>query len=206
MIDRETKEDFEQTIERLKKMKARIRGCCIKSMVDSLLGTKEERLLPSIQQKVKEYGFKEDLKEISVLKWYPFTLIMASIFSFYEVLDWTEEDVKKAGRNCPRSSGQFVFRTLAFSMYLEGAFKMLNHIWKRLVGLGEIESVELNKQEKYAIARVRNFPVHPLCCVFLEGFGEGFGKFLIQAKKFWCKESKCSFKGDPYHEFILRWE
>jgi len=201
-----TEESFQETIDRLKEMGIKIRGCCVRNMADSLIGTEKESLLDDIQQKARDYGLEEDLRKINVLKWYPFALNIAAIFSFYEVLGWTEEDIKTAGRNCPSSSAQLVFRTLAFSMSLEKSFKMLDHIWKSMIGVGEIESVELNTKEKYAIARIRNFPIHPFCCIFIEGFGEGFGKLLIEAEKYECKETKCPFRGDEYHEYFLTWE
>ena len=208
MQDQKSKKDFKETIERLKKLEGKIRGCCLKTMIDSLLGSEKKEFLSAIQQKLTEYGFKEDLRKVSALKWYPASFIIAAIFSFYEVLNWRESDIREAGRNCPKSSAQLIFRisTSIYAVSLEKAFRMLSYFWKKLVNFGELESVELNEKEKYLIARLKNFPIHPLYCVFIEGFGEGLGKLIIKTKKIWCKETKCYFKGDSYHEFVARWE
>lgn len=204
----EAEEDFDKTIERLRKMEGKIRGCCLKSMVDFLLGSEKKKFLPDIQNKLAEYGFEEDLREVRTLTWYPVSYIIASLFSFYEVLDWGEEEIKQAGRNCPKSSAQIVFRisTSIYVISLEKAFTMLPSAWKKLVNFGSLKGFELNKKEKYLTARIRDFHVHPLYCKFIEGFGEGLGKVLIRSEKISCEERKCDFRGDPYHEFVVRWE
>jgi predicted hydrocarbon binding protein len=204
-MQKELKDNFKKTIERLKSLEGNIRGCCLKSMVDALLEAKEEKFLPAIQQKLTEYGFEEDLRKIGALKWYPVAFIIASIFSFYEVLNWEESDIKEAGRNCPNSSAQILFRLSVYTISFEKVFQKLSYFWQKLVGLGELESVELNEEEKYGIVRIKKFPIHPLYCVFIKGFGEGFGKLLIKSEKVSVEETKCIHKGDKYHEFVVRW-
>jgi len=199
---------FDKTIERLRKMEGKIRGCCLKSMVDFLMGSENKKFLPEIQNKLAEYGFEEDLREVKTLTWYPVSYIIASLFSFYEVLNWGEEEIKQAGRNCPKSSAQIVFRisTSIYVLSLKKAFTMLPSAWKKLVNFGSLKGFELNEKAKYLTARIRDFHVHPLYCKFIEGFGEGLGKVLIRSEKISCEERKCDFRGDPYHEFVVRWE
>jgi len=199
---------FDKTIERLRKMEGKIRGCCLKSMVDFLMGSENKKFLPEIQNKLAEYGFEEDLREVKTLTWYPVSYIIASLFSFYEVLKWGEEEIKQAGRNCPKSSAQIVFRisTSIYVLSLKKAFTMLPSAWKKLVNFGSLKGFELNEKAKYLTARIRDFHVHPLYCKFIEGFGEGLGKVLIRSEKISCEERKCDFRGDPYHEFVVRWE
>ena len=208
MQNQELKENFKETVERLKKLEGKIRGCCLKTMVDSLLESKDKNSLPVIQKKLAEYGFKEDLKRVSALKWYPVSFIIASIFSFYEVLNWNESDMKEAGRNCPKSSAQLIFRIAmkSFAISIDKAFPLLNYFWRKLVDFGKLEGIELNKKGKCGIARITGFPIHPLYCVFIEGFGEALGKMIIKSEKISVKEVKCSLKGAPYHEFFIKWE
>ncbi|MBD3208214.1 MAG: hypothetical protein GF370_02040 [Candidatus Nealsonbacteria bacterium] len=206
--DIEFEKDFQQTIERLKKMEGQIRGCCLKTMVDFLLKTEDKKFLPDIQNKLAEYGFDRDLREVKILNWYPVSYIIASFFSFYEVLDWGEEEVKQAGRNCPKSSALIMFRisTSIYVISMEKAFMMLPSAYKKLVNFGSLEASELNKEERYFTARIKDFPVHPLYCKFIEGFGEGLWEVLTSSEEISCKERKCNFRGGPYHEFILKWE
>ena len=206
--DIKIKESFKETIERLNEMKGKIRGCCLKTMVDFLLKSEDKKLLPDIQSKLAEYGFEEDLREVKILDWYPISYIIASFFSFYEVLDWGEEEIKQAGRNCPKSSALIMFRisTSIYVISMERAFAMLPSAYKKLVDFGSLEASELNKGERYFTARIKDFPVHPLYCKFIEGFGEGLWEVLTSSEEISCKERKCSFRGDPYHEFILKWE
>ncbi|MBD3207846.1 MAG: hypothetical protein GF370_00100 [Candidatus Nealsonbacteria bacterium] len=204
----ELKKDFQKTIKRLKKMEGKIRGCCLKSMVDFLLSSEDKKFLPDIQNKLSEYGFKEDLRRVKTLTWYPVSYIIASLFSFYEILEWGDEEIRQAGRNCPKSSAQIVFRisTSIYVLSLEKAFAMLPSAWRKLVNFGNLKGFELNEKEKYLTARIRDFPVHPLYCKFIEGFGEGLGKVLIRSEKISCRERKCVFQGDSYHEFVVRWQ
>jgi len=78
-------------------------------------------------------------------------------------------------------------------------------IWKKHWTIGELIPVELNEKEKYAILRVKGFNLHSVYCHYLAGYFAGILQMLVKLPKTNSQETKCSFKGAPYHEFLIKW-
>lgn len=197
--------DFKLTIEKLKKMEGKVRGSCSESMIEYLKNIGKEDYLPKIEAKLKEYGFEEKIRKIDPLRWYPIAFEVALIFSIYEILDWKKEQLKELGRNIPKIS--FIVRLLMkYFVSTERSYRAARVYWKKHFDSGEFQSVELNKKGKYILVRIKNFDLHPLYCIFLEGYLETMTNFIIKSKKIWTTETKCTFKDDPYHEYLMKWE
>ena len=58
--------------------------------------------------------------------------------------------------------------------------------------------------EKYAIARIENFELCPSHCCTLKGYFLSVVKMIL-GRPISCEETKCTFRGDEYHEFRITW-
>ena len=85
-------------------------------------------------------------------------------------------------------------------------FRESPRYWKKNYDFGELEASEFNEKEKYVVLQVKNFKFHPVMCIFFAGYFLQTAKFVIKSEKITIEETKCMFKGDPYHEYIIRWK
>ena len=76
--------------------------------------------------------------------------------------------------------------------------------WPRYYTVGLLEMPEFSEEKRYAILTLKDFKDHPLHCVLLRGY---FGKIaeMVVNNPIKCKETKCMFRGDSYHEFLMTW-
>jgi len=177
---------------------------------DLLLGT-----ISYIKQREGDFGFEEIKKElnrlgcsmninnINKLKWYPKNVNVLIYFLCTQIFGWGKEDIFELGRSAPKLA--LITRTLAkYFISVERIFKESSKNWEKYVDFGKAEIGELNSKERYAIVKISDYKFHPVACWYLEGFFVGLLDFVVEGKKT-IEETKCMHKGNPYHEFILRW-
>lgn len=198
-------ENFKETIKRIAKEGYQTRGDLLILIEDYLRKKGLEKFFPKIKEKMAEYGYPLDSKEINIMGWYPLAMEIALIFSLVDVLKWTEKEIKILGKDFTRLS--FIEKILTkYLISPQVTFKASQLIWRKHMDKGELEGVELNEKEKYAIFRLKDFHIHPLYCQFLSGMLETFGDYVTGSKENICQETKCTFKGDSYHEFLIKWK
>ncbi len=64
--------------------------------------------------------------------------------------------------------------------------------------------VEHNSDKKYVVVRIKEFDLHPVFCRCLEGYFVTFAT-LVSGTKTKCKEIKCTFEGDGYHDYLIEY-
>ena len=197
--------DFKETIDRLKKLNARTRGDLLDVADDYLKKTGREKFLDKIVVKTSDYGYSLIFKEIHAMQWYPVAIEVALLFSMIEILGWEERNIKEFAKSFVKLS--FLERILAkYFITVEKTYHQASLIWRRHMDSGELETPEFNREKKYCVLRLKGLDLHPLYCIFLTGMFEGMAEFITGSKINHCRESKCVFKGEPYHEFIVSWE
>jgi len=194
-----------ETVKRVAKTGAKTRGDLLIMAEDYLAEIGKKEYFPQIKEKMQEYGYPLDSKEINVMSWYPMAMEISFIFSLVEVLNWGEKEITKLGRDFTRIS--FIEKIVAkYLLSPQVTFEKANEIWRKHMDTGELESVELNEIEKYAIFRLKNFDIHPIYCQFLCGMLESFCDIVTKSKENLCRETKCTFRGADWHEFLITWK
>jgi hypothetical protein len=79
-------------------------------------------------------------------------------------------------------------------------------LWKKHYTIGELIPVELNEEKNYAILRLKEFNIHPILCLYLGGYFCGITQMIVKVQQINFKETKCTFRGDDYHEFLIAWK
>jgi len=92
---------------------------------------------------------------------------------------------------------------------VEQIFKSTPRLWARYFDIGLLETVDFHNIEKRGgsvILRIKNFKVHPFYCFYLSHFFIGITKLVDpRLKEIKIEETKCMFRGDNYHEYLLKW-
>jgi len=87
--------------------------------------------------------------------------------------------------------------------------KTTPRLWERYYNVGLLEGLDFENYKKggSGIMRLKNFKLHPLHCFFLGHFFLGIARLSkprpLEEIDF--KETKCVFRGDPYHEYLIKW-
>ena len=76
-------------------------------------------------------------------------------------------------------------------------------MWKEHYSAGTLESGHY--EDGYATIILKDFDVSPLFCEYLRGFFKGIAN-LTKVKNIKVEETKCTFRGDKYHEYTFTWK
>ena len=93
---------------------------------------------------------------------------------------------------------------MKYFISIEVMAKEAPKMWKRYYTIGDLKIIEINKEKRLGIIRLENFRVLPEQCNALEGFFSNIVKMVV-GSPVTSEETKCIFRGDDYHEFVLRW-
>jgi len=196
-----TKEKVQDLI---KNTKGHIRGVGIKQDWSFVLREKGREGLEKLENKMKGLGYPLRYDEIKTGGTYPLGVDRVSLLLMKELFGFGKEDFIKMGMSYLELS--LIFKI--FARYLLSPKKIVQRapkIWKEYYDVGLLKVVNFDEEKKQLILRIEDFQIDPIYCWIYEG---NFKKSLQVVTKgnVTCKETKCTFRGDPYHEFLLTWD
>lgn len=179
------------------------RGANLKTDWEVILSRYGDEGLKKLEAKMAELGYPVKYDEIETMNFYPVGLDALSILSIKEVFNLSDQELKELGAEAVKFS-LFLKILIKYFPSLNLLAKEAPKMWREHYSVGDLEVVETNEKEKYIILRIKNFGFHPAQCANLQGY---FSKILQMAVKapVTCEETKCTFRGDAYHEFVIKW-
>ena len=192
-----------EKVKELMKIKGEIRGAHIKDDWSLILEKRGEEGVKEIEDRMVELGLPLKYKEIKALEFYPLGWGIISYLTIKEIFNLDEEDIKKWGA----SAVKFSLLMKIFMKYfasLKLISKQIPTIWREHYTIGDLEMSEFSKEKRYVILRLRNFKIDPAYCPLSNGYFSKVAEMIVK-NPVTGKETKCPFKGDPYHEFLLTW-
>lgn len=189
---------------KLVETKGEARGINFKTDWEVVLSKYGQEGLKKLEEKMAELGYPLKYEEIETMGFYPVGLDALSILSIREVFDLDDRELKELGAAAVKFS-LFLKILIKYFPSLQLLAKEAPKMWQKHYSIGELEVVETNEKEKRAILRIKNFGFHPAQCINLQGY---FSKILQMAVKapVTCEETRCTFRGDDYHEFLIKWK
>jgi len=179
------------------------RGINLKTDWEVILSKYGKEGLEKLEAKMAELGYPVKYNEIRTMDFYPVGLDALSVLSIKEVFDLDDQELKELGAAAVKFS-LFLKILIKYFPSLNLLAKEAPKMWRKHYSVGDLEVVETNEKEKRAVLRIKNFSFHPSQCANLQGY---FSKILEMAVKahVTCAETKCTFRGDAYHEFVIKW-
>lgn len=162
-----------------------------------------EEGLKKVEKRMAELGYPLKLGEIRTMDFYPLGLELLSMLVIKEVFEMSEKDLEEMGALAVTFS---IFIKL-FLRYFTSISLVANQIpamFRKHYTVGEMEITEINEEENYLVAQVRDFDIHPVYCSVFKGYFSKVMKF-VKGKDMKIKETKCSCQGDSHHEFFITW-
>ena len=189
---------------KLLEIKGEVRGA-------TLIGDKEYVLthcgkdkLQKVEERLRSLDIGLDYEKINDLDFYPAGFRIISLLVIKEVCNLSEDDIKSLCFLQPKFS--LVVKIFArFLLSPRKALEQTSKFWREYFTVGDLILKEFNEKEGYIIFQLKNFKIHPLYCKCLEGYIKGIVEMIVRNEKVECRETKCVFKGNPYHEFLVQW-
>jgi len=187
----------------VKEINGEVRGVALKDDLDYILEIKGEQGLERVEQRMAKLGYALKRKDIKSTNFYPMGIGAILSLTIKEVFNFNEKDFEKMGFSEVKFS-IFVKIFMKYFSSLKLVAEQVPNMWQRHYTVGELEMPEYSEKEKYIILRVKNFKIEPMYCNLSIGYFSKIAEMLGKGSVT-CKETKCMFKGDPYHEFLLTW-
>jgi len=196
-----------EEIKKLMEIKSQARGVVFKTDTEYVLAEKGEEGLREVEKELERMGCPIKYREIKTMEFYPAGLRVLSLLAIKKTFNFDDKKIENMGLIATKKS-IIIKLFIRFFLSLQRVFfKEAPRIWQKHWTKGELIPVELDEEKKYAILRLKNFSLHPLyCSVYLQGYFAGILQMLIKSPEMTCQETKCSFKGDEYHEYLIKWE
>lgn len=199
-------EPTKETAKKLMEIKGEVRGVTLKTDMEYILKEKGENGLKKLEDELKGLGQPINFREIKTMAFYPVGLRALSLLAIKRVFDFDDEKIKEIGFFATKTSLIIKLFVRYFLSVQRVFLKEAPKLWKKHYTVGELNTVELNEEKKYGILRLKNVDVHPIVCCYLEGYFRGVLKLIVKSSRITSKETKCPFRGDEYHEYLIEWQ
>lgn len=189
--------------QKLMEVKGEARGMTLKTDWQFILLKEGKEGLKKLEDRMAELGVPIKYKEIKSMDFYPIGLDVISMLAIKELFHFDEKDFEEMGG----SAIKFSLILKIFMKYFVPLRSIANQVpkmWREHYTIGDLEMPEFSEGEKYIILRLKNFRVHPIYCISTKGYFSKIAEMLVKSSVD-CEETKCVFRGDEYHEFLLKW-
>jgi len=188
---------------KLIEIKGETRGVSFQADGEFILKEKGEGGLKRLEEKMAEVGCPIRYKEIRPMDFFPLGFRGVELLVIKELFNFDKEKIKEMGAFQTKIS-------LIIKLFMQyfGSVNILAkqapRMWRKYYTIGDLTIPEMSSEKRYGIIRVENFALHPIHCQLLEGYFANIIKMVVNAPVD-CEETKCTFRGDEYHEFVVKW-
>lgn len=198
--------NFEQELGRVKKLKGRERGSDLIFLIEYIKRKQGEKGYRQLREFLAghEIDLPESEQVVDKMSWIPLSLTNALILGAVKLFGWQKGDIIEMGK----ASVSLNFTIKFFIKYfasIEKTFKRAAQGWKNYFTIGRIEVVSLDKKNKRIKVRLKDFHQHKILCFYFIGTFSRIIGMAVGSKNVQGEETKCSFSGDNYHEFVFQW-
>jgi len=197
-----------EEIEKIKKLEGQARGQTIRNALETTELMEGKEGLEKLKARLKEIScwvdIYEDYKKINIFDLFPLWYDILPIVVAAELFAWDEEKLKQFGAYNQRVS--FIEKYLVkYFVSLDIVRMLAPERWRKHYSVGDLSFLNLKEDEGYATLQLKNFTGHPAFCYLLLGYFVSANKFVVHFKEMTGEETKCVFRGDPYHEYLIKW-
>jgi len=194
-----SKEEFKE----LMNIKGLSRGLVLKPSLEFILEKEGKESLKKVEKIITDLGYPLKHNKINGMNFYPAGLKAVVLVIMKRLFNYDDNRFQELGKfsaKLPLLIRVFFRTFLTFKKMERNVEKM----WRAFFTFGDLKMKELNREKGYLILRLENFNFHPLECQPLVGIFSTFYKIMIN-KEITCEETKCIYRGDEYHEFLIKW-
>lgn len=194
-----------QEIEGIMKTPGKVRGAVFQTDARGILAKEGKEGLEKVKEETKNLGCPIDYENVKALEWYPSGLRTISLLATKSALEWSDKEIFDMGNAAPKFS-IIVKMLLKYFVSLKKSVSQIPIYWGKHWTIGKISNPEFHEDEKWLIIRLEGVKFHPLYCNYLAGYFLRISQYVIKSPKITIEETKCMHRGDPYHDFLIKWK
>jgi hypothetical protein len=195
-----------ELVRKLLAVKGEVRGVAFTTDTQYLLEQKGEEGLRAVEEELARLGYPFKYKEIKTMNFYPVGMRAISVLAIKKVFNLNDQQLREMGFLAAKKSFFIRILTKYFVSLKKIVFEYGPRIWRKQFTVGELTPVEVNEEMKYAIVRIKGLDLHPDYCTYLAGYIAGVANLSVKTSEMDTQETKCPFKGDEYHEYLVKWK
>lgn len=197
--------DLKKEIKKLEELSGKERAEDIKFLISYVKDKNGKDGLAKVFNELDRCGYKiPDLLKLDDMDWIPISLPNIFLVASVKTLEWDEKDLVELGRKSFSYKKMYKF-FIKFFMSLEKTIDLGASSWKKHYSVGKIEIASYDKKNKEMTIRIIGYKSHPFTCLYHRGVFEKLIEICTGSDKVKVEETKCVFKGDPYHEYKFNW-
>jgi len=195
-----------EEIKKILEIAGKARGAVFQTDARYVLEKKGKKGLEILKEEIKKTGQPISYDEkISATSWYPLSWRVLSLLTIQRIFNWGEKEIFEMGTQAPKYS--FIVKALLkYFVSLEKTFTESAKYWEEHYSVGKLGASEIDIKGKHLVLCLKDFKTHPILCPYFKGYFKAVAQFSVKTEKMTIKETKCMFRGDPYHEFVIDWE
>ena len=197
------KKEVEKILEQTKEIKGNVRGEILLDIFNYILEKKGKSGIKAVEEKLKEVDYPLKFEAIRFFEWYPNRSALLVMLVIGEIFHWDDSDFFKMGNSAPKYS----LITKMLMKYLISVKRICREApkyWRKHFDFGELE-LKVNEEQKNLIIKIKGHNFIPSVCAYNAGFFLRVIQFCVKSKKTTIEETKCMLRGDPHHEYIVKW-
>jgi hypothetical protein len=196
--------NLEKEAVELAKIRGNVRGVVFQTHASYIRQREGDAGLVNVEKKMEELGQPIKFRDIKPFSWNRTASSVLVILVAKKLFNWTDKDIFEMGNSAPKYS--FTVKMLMkYFLSSEKTFEESPKYWEKHYDTGKIEPFKYSAVEKIYVLRLHDFKINPVLCEYFRGYFIRIGQ-LTQKGKITGEQVKCVFKGDPYCEYIIRWE
>ncbi len=193
----------QEIIRHLLEIEGQCRGLALIDNLEFIKSREGEEGLEKLEKTMTEAGYPFRRQDIKPMHFYPLGLEAIILLAMQKTFNYSDEKFEEVGSVNAKQS--LVIRLFAkYFVSLKKVLSEAQRMWDRYYTVGHVGPIELDEKEKRISIRLESFKMHPLHCRILMGYLSEIVKMIVGSSATG-QEIKCPFRGDNYHEFILKW-
>lgn len=193
-----------EEIDRMMDLKGKVRGIAFKTEEAFVSREEGKKGVKELQETLSKIGCPLEFDKVKPMDFYPLGYIGLTQLIIKKLFNYGDEKIKDLGRSEAKVS-LIMKLFMKYFVSLDRVSKEVPKMWRKYYTVGDLKPVEMNEEEKHAVLRLENFKVSPIHCLNLLGYFSAVLQMVVN-RPVKAEETKCVFKGDEYHEFLLTWK
>lgn len=187
----------------LLKIPGSARGLSIQDEFDYILKKYGPEGLRKLEETLLQRGLPLKRDQIRPLDFYPVGQEAVVLLTIRDVFGFADRDFEEMGAKEAKLA--FLLKLLGHFISLRKVAEQTPGLWRKHYLEGNLSVPTLEEEKGFLVLRLENFKLHPLHCRVLQGYFSAAARLVVR-QPIKAEETRCPFRGDPWHEYLLTWK
>lgn len=194
----------EEEVRKYMEIPGEVKGLFLMTKADYIRKNEGQDGVKRLEQAMADFGYPLEYKEIKSTAFYPLGLFIFHFTALHRLFGYDEKRFSEMGIAEAKNSSPLIRIFLSHFVSLERLAQVVPKMWRDQFSIGSLKAVRIDKSGKQFAVRLDDFIGDPYMCSSLVGYFSAILSMVV-GEAVSCEEIKCAHRGDPCHEFLLKW-